>query len=464
MKKTSLFALAGVLALGSPLVTAPAEANVLSEIRSSINNLWGKREAQREEARSARARASQMDNKADALHDKLEKAQQAFMEANTVFQNYRAQIKQTESKIVTTRHRVQIVQARYEKHKKLFGERLASMQRNGQIGYLNMLLGSRTLSDLSRRAYLYQAISERDSDLQQKIKADKQELEEAQNELMAQWNQRNRLVQASNRERSRIVRAQQAQLAYWKEIRSNMYAQLAYAAAKEQTADSLEGDIQQLEAQRSSIIAAYEAQRAASRRRYTSQRRYRRQRVARQVTRTKYVRTGGVLKPMEVKDVVYEDVMVPIEDKSDVLSEDYHYEDDGHDHGNGWVAPSRGRLSSRYGMRYHPILRRRKLHTGDDIAASHGSTIKAARSGRVLYSGWKKGYGNTVIIDHGGGVTTLYGHASKLGVKAGQPVRAGEYIANVGSTGYSTGPHLHFEVRKNGKPVNPRPYLKKARR
>jgi murein DD-endopeptidase MepM/ murein hydrolase activator NlpD len=129
---------------------------------------------------------------------------------------------------------------------------------------------------------------------------------------------------------------------------------------------------------------------------------------------------------------------------------------------SSWDMPVRGHLSSRFGVRYHPILHRRKLHTGDDLAARYGTPFRAARGGRVLWAGWKKAYGNTVIIDHGNGTTTLYGHASKLAVRAGQPVQAGQYIGNVGSTGFSTGPHLHFEVRKHGQPIDPTPYLKNA--
>jgi murein DD-endopeptidase MepM/ murein hydrolase activator NlpD len=452
--------LLGVLVFG-----APVQAGVLDRIRNAIGNLSGQSASQREKARDAKNKASAISNQAEAVHDRLEKAQQLLVRANGVFLEYSYQAKQTEARIVETRHRVQIVTARYKRHKALFGRRLASIQRNGQLSYLNMLLGSRTLSDLSRRMYLYQAVASRDSDLQKAIKDDKQELERAQNELMAQWQERNRLVQAANRERARIVLAERDQQKYLKELKSSMYAQLAYARVQEQTAKSLESDIRELEAQREQIIANYEAQRAAARRaRYARapRRRYTRKRVRRNVTRTKYVRSeGGVLKPMEVKTVVYEDVMVP-DDSGGELGEDFETEGDGYDDG-GWRRPASGRMSSKYGMRYHPILRRRKLHTGDDIAAGYGSSIKAAKSGRVLYSGWKKGYGNTVIIDHGDGVTTLYGHASKLNVKAGQPVKGGQYIGNVGSTGYSTGPHLHFEVRKNGKPVNPRPYLKKSR-
>ncbi|MGD1914472.1 MAG: murein hydrolase activator EnvC family protein [Rivularia sp. (in: cyanobacteria)] len=121
--------------------------------------------------------------------------------------------------------------------------------------------------------------------------------------------------------------------------------------------------------------------------------------------------------------------------------------------------PSDGYISSPYGWRTHPLLGRRRLHTGMDFAAGYGSTIRAADSGTVLYSGWYGGYGKTVIINHGKGITTLYGHGSKLYVKSGQSVKRGQAISAVGSTGLSTGPHLHFEVRKNGTPVNPANYL-----
>ncbi len=128
--------------------------------------------------------------------------------------------------------------------------------------------------------------------------------------------------------------------------------------------------------------------------------------------------------------------------------------------GGKFAVPTRGRLSSRFGTRIHPITKRRKMHTGLDIAASSGTAINAAASGRVITAGWVSGYGNTVIIDHGSGLSTLYGHCSRLYVSKGQSVTRGQKIAAVGSTGFSTGPHLHFEVRKNGRPVNPDGYLK----
>ncbi len=124
-----------------------------------------------------------------------------------------------------------------------------------------------------------------------------------------------------------------------------------------------------------------------------------------------------------------------------------------------WPTPSTRTVTSEFGMRFHPIQKRNKMHTGIDIGAGYGASILAAAGGTVLRAGWNSGYGNYVVIDHGGGVQTLYGHCSALKVTSGQTVSRGQQIALVGSTGNSTGPHLHFEVLKNGSYTNPMGYF-----
>lgn len=124
-----------------------------------------------------------------------------------------------------------------------------------------------------------------------------------------------------------------------------------------------------------------------------------------------------------------------------------------------WPVPGFSRISSPYGMRVHPIFKVKKLHTGIDIPAPTGSKIVAAAAGKVIQATTMGGYGKAVIIDHGGGIATLYAHNSSITVSVGQVVGRGEQIARAGSTGNSTGPHLHFEVRKDGGYQDPISWL-----
>lgn len=117
--------------------------------------------------------------------------------------------------------------------------------------------------------------------------------------------------------------------------------------------------------------------------------------------------------------------------------------------------PTFGHITSEFGYRYHPIYHRTKFHEGIDIANSSGTNIYAAGKGKVVFAGYKNGYGKTVIISHGYGYKTLYGHTRELLVKEGEEVEKGQLIAEMGSTGSSTGTHLHFEVTKDGQLIDP---------
>lgn len=128
--------------------------------------------------------------------------------------------------------------------------------------------------------------------------------------------------------------------------------------------------------------------------------------------------------------------------------------------GGGQLAwPAAGPVTSGYGYRTHPIFGDSRLHTGIDIGAPYGAPVIAAGGGRVVYVGAMSGYGNVIVIDHGGGLATTYNHLSAFYVGSGQQVSRSSRIGAVGCTGYCTGPHLHFEVRVNGSPVDPMPYL-----
>lgn len=124
-----------------------------------------------------------------------------------------------------------------------------------------------------------------------------------------------------------------------------------------------------------------------------------------------------------------------------------------------WPVPGYTYITSQFGMRVHPVTGIYKLHTGTDIRAPIGANFIAANDGVVVKAGWNNAYGNMVMIDHGGGVMSLYAHGSAICVELGQVVKRGEIVLKVGSTGYSTGPHAHFEVRINGQYVNPLDYI-----
>ncbi|MDL2273272.1 peptidoglycan DD-metalloendopeptidase family protein [Oscillospiraceae bacterium OttesenSCG-928-G22] len=126
-----------------------------------------------------------------------------------------------------------------------------------------------------------------------------------------------------------------------------------------------------------------------------------------------------------------------------------------------WPIPGYYTVTSPFGMRFHPVLKQNKLHTGTDIGAPKGTKIVAMNAGTVITAGFNTGYGNYVVIDHGGGYATLYAHMSVISVKKGQTVKREDQVGLVGSTGYSTGPHLHFEIIIDGVQKNPMDWFTK---
>lgn len=161
----------------------------------------------------------------------------------------------------------------------------------------------------------------------------------------------------------------------------------------------------------------------------------------------------------EISQQAYEELLAASEEVERLIQASrYRYQFPGG--GNGtMIWPIIGEITSEYGWRTHPIYGDSRYHSGMDIAGDYGDPILAAAAGIVVYSGWISGYGYAVIIDHGGGISTLYGHNEALAVAEGQTVAQGQVIAYCGSTGNSTGPHCHFEVREGGEPVDPMGYL-----
>ena len=485
--KRALWCLSAALGLGlAPGFGSVARANILSDIGQSISSLWRQKGQKQSAARSAISKARAQTPQVEFLHDRLERTQRLLASANGQYRNYFRQMRATETQLRQTRAQSEEVAKRYREHRAQFGQRLAAMQRHGQTNYLQITLGSQSFSDLTRRTAFFQALTQRDAQLQAQLKADKAQLSRLQNNLMTQWAARDALQKQANRERERIAQGQAQQAAMWRQLKSSRQNLLAYAAAQQKSSQEITGMISSLEARKAQIYAAYEAQAAREREaaRYQAALRYQaRERAAERALaragtriRTRRVRYARESRPPRYSRrrnftrmpymPQYAPRLAPRVDltpryapRIELAPMPLSALSSSASGTRGWTLPARGRLSSRFGMRRHPVSHRGKMHTGADIAASHGSPIRAAKGGRVLWAGWKKAYGNTIIVDNGGGVTTLYAHASKLGVRPGQPIASGQNIGNVGSTGFSTGPHLHFEVRKNGRPVNPTQFL-----
>ena len=247
------------------VATTRARAGVLGEIRTSIGRLWGQKSQSTHNARAARAQASQLNARVGSLSDTLEATQQALLRSNDTYYSLWHQMKSTEARIVRSLHRVTIVTARYNARRALFGHRLAVMQQAGSLSYLQMFLGSRTLSDLTRRAQLFQAITESDAGLQAGILADKTELQATNAALQRQWHERNRLQRGAGTERRRIILAEEKRRTTLNKILASRNERLAYAEAELRSSREIEGMIGELSSRREQIIASYEAQAAQER-------------------------------------------------------------------------------------------------------------------------------------------------------------------------------------------------------
>ena len=190
-------------------------------------------------------------------------------------------------------------------------------------------------------------------------------------------------------------------------------------------------------------------------------------RAAREVMEQKVAKQKALIEKMKsdkaVFDQQYDELMAASKQIADMIRGSHYRVEPSSGGGSsgsgGMIWPISGPITSEFGWRTHPITGDQRFHSGLDIGGDYGIPVHAAQGGTVTYAGWISGYGNTVIIDHGGGITTLYGHNQSLAVSEGQSVSQGETISYCGSTGNSTGPHCHFEVRQNGEPVSPYGYL-----
>lgn len=314
---------------------------------------------------------------------------------------------QTQKQIKVTDNKLKETETKLQRQVRITQSTVRRLYKYRYIDYLLFLLNSENISTFMRRSVYFNYIIKQDNDQINQIKETKNEIKELKKEFQEKKVKIANFSKMVAIQKSKYEASQQDHEEYLHQVQSKKETYEREVRALEQESDRISSMLVSLiNRQKQEQARAYAM--AKSGKRYAS------------VGSYSYKYTGGKL---------------------------------------GWPCASTN-LTSYFGYRVHPIFGTRKLHSGMDVGAGTGTPIYAAGNGVVIESGWTGGYGKAVIIDHGGGVATLYAHSSELYVYPGQKVKRGQLIAAIGSTGFSTGPHLHFEVRVNGVPVDPLTYLR----
>lgn len=394
--------------------------------QSMISQTRGQVATVQAEIRALDAQITQVNIKIDQLNGEMQKLQ--------------AEIAQTKAEL-------EAAKAELLEKKDLYAKRLRAMYIANDRGYLDILLDSTDATSIIGNARMIRSIATSDRELIDEINAKVKEIEEKQALLAEQEKQLAQKQAQARIERSNLEAANAQKTGYMNSLMSNLSAYEAQYDAMLRESDAIESQIANLDL---SIQKAKEEEsaRIAKQRAAAEEARREKEAAARKASRS----TGRAVSTRSVSvnsaPAVSNDVVSYGEKATPEAKTGEFY----------WPVPGHHRITSPFGYRIHPILKYRKLHTGVDIGAPNGTPVVSAGSGTVIASRFMSGYGNCIMIDHGGKVT-VYAHLSSRAVSPGQSVSAGETIGYVGSTGMSTGAHLHFEVRVNGAVQNPLNYL-----
>jgi murein DD-endopeptidase MepM/ murein hydrolase activator NlpD len=363
----------------------------------------------KQQLEAARGKLHQARFKVQTISQQLHETNNAITRVTGEIGNLSDAIVVTERRLAVRQGQLADIQASLKRHTDALNRRLVDIYEQGSTSYLDVLLNSTSFEDFVERLDFLRFIVRSDTDLIDRVNAEQRryqrivaDLEQTQADLDAQRGDRER-----KRGQLGDLAARRGELLYAATLQQNVIQQ--HVQQLEDLTAAEEAQLQTLivERQREEAAAAQAA------------------RLAALAARRAAAIAAGQPPPNEAVG-------------------------SGH-----FIWPAQGPVVSGFGMRWHPILGGYRMHTGIDIGASYGAPIVASDDGIVLYVGWYGGYGNTVILDHGSGLSTLYAHCSAILVTQGQQVARGQAIARVGATGYATGPHLHFEIRVNGVPVNP---------
>ena len=384
-----------VAALLSGVVLCGTPAYIMAEDEDLINQL----DSIQQQMNQQNAAKADAETVIGSVSEQLRQIEEQLRQATAELSTIKEQRVAVENDITLNERQLAEAQKRLEGREAVFYKRVRDIYINGRLSYIDVVIGSKDFSDFANRLEVLKRIIDSDIMLIGEIKKERAQIEEHKQKLES--------------DRAKLVELEKAALAKQAEIeqkKAERNVVLQKAQNDRATAMQAIEELNASSAQVSAMLKERQAARAAAAAAAQSS--------GGQGASDNWVQGTGQL---------------------------------------GW--PVSGEITSPYGYRVHPIYGTTIYHSGIDIGVDEGTPVHAADGGVVVWSGWMGGYGYAVVIDHGNGLSTLYGHNSELAVDEGQSVAKGQVISYAGSTGNSTGPHVHFEVRANGDPVDPMGYL-----
>ncbi|MDU7145405.1 MAG: peptidoglycan DD-metalloendopeptidase family protein [Veillonella sp.] len=388
-----------VAALLSGVVLCGTPAYIMAEDEDLTNQL----DSIQQQVNQQNAAKADAETVIGSVSEQLRQIEEQLRQATAELGTIKEQRVAVENDITLNERQLAEAQKRLEGRESVFYKRVRDIYINGRLSYLDVVIGSKDFSDFANRLEVLKRIIDSDITLINEIKKERADIEAHKQKLEA--------------DRAKLVELEKSALAKQAEIeqkKAERNVVLQKAQNDRATAMQAIEELNASSAQVSAMLKERQAARAA----------------AAAAAATAAQSSGG-------------------QGASDNWVQ-----------GTGQLGwPVSGEITSPYGYRVHPIWGTTIYHSGIDIGVDEGTPVHAADGGVVVWSGWMGGYGYAVVIDHGNGLSTLYGHNSELAVDEGQSVAKGQVISYAGSTGNSTGPHVHFEVRVNGDPVDPMGYL-----
>lgn len=386
----------GVVGAAVPAAADPSEK--LERIERQKAKAQAKQDALAAEKQDVLARIRILDSKRQSAESKLSSFDERLAELDARIDEVKDDLTRAQAKVALLTEDLHDVLARLDRRTEIFTDRAVAAYIAGPSAYIDSILSSDSFSDLVDRYEYYESALNADSEIVSEIQVLRDETEN-QRELILE-KQHEISVSKRELEGSRV------------EIATLRREQASVLAAREAVLSEKQGILAQVETRRSKWAAL----------------------------ETQLDRDSDRLQSLISQSASTSSGPLPT--------------------GGGQLLwPAAGSVTSGYGYRTHPIFGDQRMHTGIDIGAPYSAPVIASDAGVVTYAGVMSGYGNVIVVDHGGGLATTYNHLSAFTVGSGQSVGRGEQIGAVGCSGYCTGPHLHFEVRVNGSPVDPMSYL-----